>query len=303
VLGGGVSSERDISLVSAKQAFETLKYHNLDVVFVDIKSRKPEDIRYELLSRGIDLVFIALHGEFGEDGGIQTILEELGIPYTGSGPRASYLAMDKIATKKIFQREHIPTAHFQIAQKGEPYKAPVQYPVVVKPYYAGSSLGVSIVKAPEQFESAMSAAFSLQDKVLIEEYIAGREFTVGILEEQAMGVVEIVPRHGYFDFHTKYSDGNVEFIAPAQLPGMLSEQIQGIALHAHRALGCRHFSRVDFRVDRENQPFVLEVNSIPGLTSHSLLPLSAHCCGITFDGLILKMLLLAYHEKKHTQKV
>jgi len=303
VLGGGVSCEREISLISARQAFDALKQHGLDVVLVDIKSREKESVRHELLSQGADIAFIALHGEFGEDGKIQTILEELDIPYTGSDPRASYLAMDKIASKKIFLREGVPTADFYVCEKGKPCDFPAEYPVVVKPYYAGSSLGVSIVRSREAFARAREDAFSIQSKVLIEDYIEGREFTVGILEDRALGVVEIVPHQGYFDFQTKYTDGQVDFVAPAKLPQPLYEQIQAVSLAAHRALGCRHFSRVDVLINKEGLPFVLEVNSIPGLTSHSLLPLSAHCCGIAFDGLILKMLLLAYHEKKHTQKV
>ncbi|MEM7816575.1 MAG: D-alanine--D-alanine ligase [Candidatus Aenigmatarchaeota archaeon] len=303
VLGGGVSEERDISLISANEAFKALKRKNLNVVFIDIFNRDKEKIKEMLISSDIDLAFIALHGEFGEDGQIQNILEEMGILYTGSGPLASYLAMNKIASKKIFFKEKIPTPNFIVWDNKEILPSNLRYPVVVKPYFSGSSLGVSIVWKEYSLKEALNKAFSLQEKVILEDYIEGRELTVGILKDKPLGVVEIIPKTEFYDFTTKYSDNLAEFIAPAHLESSLYKEIQEIALRAHKALGCRHFSRVDIRLSRDNIPYVLEVNSIPGLTSHSLLPLSAKSCGIDFDNLILEMVLCALYEKKSSAKV
>ncbi|MDD5584366.1 MAG: D-alanine--D-alanine ligase, partial [Candidatus Omnitrophica bacterium] len=270
VLGGGVSSEREISLQSARQAFATFRKNNIEAVFIDITTSKEEKVKEMINAAGIDVAFIALHGEFGEDGKIQAILERLKLAYTGSGPRSSLCAMDKIISKEIFLKKNIPTAPFIVCSKDEQRKPFIKkYPVVVKPSCAGSSIGISVVTKEEQLESALREAFSFQDRVLIESYIPGKELTVGVLEERPLGVIEIVPQEGYFDFKTKYSDGMARFLAPAPLKGSVYLRVQEVALRAHQALGCRHFSRVDIRLDEEDVPYVLEVNSIPGLTSHS----------------------------------
>jgi len=300
VLGGGVSSEREISLLSANEAYKALRKNNIETVFIDITISEKEKVKEMILSSNIDLAFIALHGEFGEDGKIQEILEELDVPYTGSGSRASYLAMDKIASKEIFIKESIPTAGFSVYEPNQPIEslaANLKYPAVVKPFFAGSSVGVFIVRNTRELKTAIAKALALQPKVLIEDYIEGREFTVGIFEDKALAVVEIVLKSGYFDFTTKYSDGLAQFIAPAKLDKIIYKKIQDTALAAHCALGCKHFSRVDIRLGCDNIPFVLEVNSIPGLTTHSLLPLSAKCCGIDFDELIIRMTQLALDGK------
>jgi D-alanine-D-alanine ligase len=217
--------------------------------------------------------------------------------------------MDKIVSKEIFIKRNIPTASFIVYEKKEytpqslaHLAKTINFPIVVKPYFAGSSVGVFVVRKPGDFKEAVESAFAVQSKLILEDYIEGRELTVGILEETALSVVEIKPKNDYFDFKTKYSDGLAQFIAPADLGSMLYGEIQAIALAAHRALGCRFFSRVDIRLSTANIAYVLEVNSIPGLTSHSLLPLSAKCCGISFDDLILKMAHLALNEKKQIQK-
>ncbi|MDP2922926.1 MAG: D-alanine--D-alanine ligase [Candidatus Omnitrophota bacterium] len=303
VLGGGISSEREISLISAQQAFNSLKNSNIAAIFCDITTSQKDKVKELIISYDIDVAFIALHGEFGEDGKIQEILEELNIPYTGSDPRASYLAMNKIFSKKIFTRESIPTANFIAWEKGKDFPKNIKYPAVVKPYFAGSSLGVSVVWQLKELPKALDEAMLLQDKVVVEDYIDGRELTVGILEEMPLAVVEIVPKAGYFDFTAKYSDGMAAFVAPAQLESRIYKNIQQIALQAHKALGCRDFSRVDLRLDKNNDIFVLEVNSIPGLTAHSLLPLSARACGISFDELILKMTRLALNEHQQIKEL
>jgi len=300
VLGGGVSSEREISLLSANEACKALRRNNIETVFIDITVSEKEKVKEMILSSNIDLAFIALHGEFGEDGKIQEILEEFDMPYTGSGSYASYLAMDKIASKEIFIKEGIPTAGFTIYEAGRPIEnlaLNLKYPAVVKPFFAGSSVGVFIVRNKLELETAIKKAVALQSRIIIEDYIEGREFTVGIFEDRPLSVVEIVLKSGYFDFTTKYSDGLAQFIAPAKLDKVVYKKIQDTALAAHCALGCKHFSRVDIRLGCDNIPFVLEVNSIPGLTTHSLLPLSAKCCGIDFDELIIRMAQLALDEK------
>ncbi|MFA6281364.1 MAG: D-alanine--D-alanine ligase [Candidatus Omnitrophota bacterium] len=311
VLGGGISSEREISLISAQEAYKVFQGKKFNVVFLDISTQEISKVKEMIIKSGIDLAFIALHGEFGEDGKIQKILDDLGLAYTGSGSLASYLAMDKIISKEIFINRGIPTANFRVYDSGihgkEHLKAQLfkglNYPLVVKPYFAGSSVGVSIARNEVDLEKALLAALSLQPKVVIEDYIKGREFTVGILEEKALAVVEIITKTEYFDFTTKYSDGLVEFVAPARLEPVIYNKIQSVALAAHKALGCRHFSRVDVLLDKNNVPNVLEVNSIPGLTPHSLLPLSAKCCGMNFDELILKMASLALDGQKYFKEV
>ncbi len=305
VLEGGVSSEREISFLSGKEAFLALKRQGLNVEEVVIDTDDPAKVKNILLERCIELAFIALHGEFGEDGRIQEILESIKIPYTGSGPLASRRAMDKIISKRIFIDNDIPTPNFYVLKRGKYSIAPFYFPKVIKPYYSGSSIGVFLVNSLKEWERGVSEAFKVSEKLIIEDYIEGRELTVGILDDEALSVVEIIPKKEYFDFVSKYSDGMAGFEAPARLDEEVYKKTMDIAERAHRSLGCRHFSRVDIRLDRNNNPFVLEVNSIPGLTSHSLLPLSARVRGISFDELILRMIELSLekYEEKEKQKV
>lgn len=293
VLQGGVSSEREISFLSGEQVISSLQRYYIDVVPVEINTRDEQILKEVIEKSNIDVAFIALHGEFGEDGGIQRILEKMNVPYTGSGPDASYNAMDKSISKKLFLRESVPTPRHCILTENQPLPAEFYCPLVVKPHLSGSSIGVTIVKEERILNEALKEAFSFSDKVLLETYIEGKELTVGILDGIPLGVVEIVPKTSYYDFSAKYTDGLVEFIAPARLPPDLYRSVQEIALKAHNSLGCRDFSRVDIRLSSDGVPYVLEVNSIPGLTSHSLLPVSARCCGIHFDALIQRMIVLA----------
>ena len=304
ILGGGISAEREISLISAKQVYKALVDKGLNAVFIDIFTKEENQVKKLIRSLNIDFAFIALHGEFGEDGRIQEILEALGIAYTGSGPKASALAMDKINSKKIFKAKGIPTPNFTTCLKKENISvAGVEYPLVVKPRSCGSSIGLSIVRDRSFFEPALELAFFYSDRVILEEYIEGREVTVGILDDQPLTIVEILPRKKHFDFDAKYSKGMCDFVAPASLGESLRERIKSLGLAAHKALGCRHFSRVDICLDKNNSPFVLEANTIPGLTRNSLFPLAAKCEGINFSSLILKMVEVTLYEKKKTQKV
>ncbi len=303
IFGGGVSKERSISLISAKEVYRSLLSQGKQVVLIDISTSREDKVKELVEKYKIDIAFIALHGEFGEDGGIQSIFERLGVCYTGSGPEASLLAMDKILAKNVFLKAGISTPAFSICVNAESFERNFQYPVVVKPYFSGSSLGVSIVHSKVEMQRALKSAFSFQNKIIVEDYIKGRELTVGILQEKSLGVVEIIAEGDYFDFTSKYENPQTKFIAPAGLSPVVYKHVQEVALWAHKALGCRHSSRVDIRLGDDNIPCVLEVNSIPGLTMHSLLPLSARVCGLTFDDLVLKMLEVALYEKKKVQKV
>ncbi|MCK4912253.1 MAG: D-alanine--D-alanine ligase [Candidatus Omnitrophica bacterium] len=300
VLGGGISAERDISLISSRQVYKDLSDKGLNIVFIDIVTKEKGKIKELIHNLNIDLAFIALHGEFGEDGQIQEILEELGIVYTGSEPRASALAMNKFNSKNLFKAKGIPTPDFVVLSKGEDIPSGLRYPLVVKPFSSGSSIGISIVENKDNLRSALELGFLHSDSVILEDYIEGRELTVGILGDQPLAVVEIIPKEGYFDFEAKYSNGGSSFIAPAQIDDEVEKNIRAVVLAAHSILGCRHFSRVDMRLSKEGLPFILEVNSIPGLTSHSLFPLSAKAWGINFNQLIIKMMELTLYGKKET---
>ncbi|MBD3264644.1 MAG: D-alanine--D-alanine ligase [Candidatus Omnitrophica bacterium] len=302
VLGGGVSGEREISLSSARQVYEALCRQETDTAFIDINTTSEAKIRDLILSEKVKAVFIALHGEFGEDGQIQSIIEKLNIPYAGSSPQASLLSMDKYLSKKIFTRESILTPDFTVCTNPGHLPGDFNTPLVVKPNLSGSSLGVKIVREKSNLKKALEEAFSFGEKVIVEKYIKGRELTVGILGEEALPVVEIVPKNEYFDFEAKYTDGRSEFVCPAELQDGLSREIKKVALRAHKALGCRHFSRVDMILGEDKKIYVLEINSIPGLTSHSLLPLAAKTRGMSFDDLVLTIVEMVIHGKKKTQK-
>lgn len=300
VLAGGVSPERRISLSSARQVMEILERCQVPAVYIDIVTSQTQQVKDTILSHNIDLAFIALHGVFGEDGQIQQILQDLDIPYTGSAPAASYLAMDKVSSKQIFLKQGIPVAAYYL---WEDLPGDIKYPLMLKPVRGGSSLGVLIIRNDRQLTQAKKETLSCGMEVFLEEYIEGRELTVGILDDKPLGVVEIIPRAEYFDFNSKYIDGAAQLKTDLGLPRQVYKQIQDTAAAAYFALGCRHFCRVDFILNRHNTAVVLEVNSIPGLTSHSLLPLSAKCCGIEFDELILKMARLGLNEKIQAGKI
>ncbi|MFO8053274.1 MAG: D-alanine--D-alanine ligase [Candidatus Omnitrophota bacterium] len=289
VLAGGVSEERDISLLSGKQVFQALEREKIKAELIEIKTSKSGQIKKIIKAAGIDVAFIALHGSFGEDGGIQSVLEEVPVAYTGSDPQASFFAMDKIAAKERFKKAGVPTPSYRLAiARSYDYKE-INYPVVVKPSFSGSSFGVSIVANQEKIKRALEESFNFSKSVIIEDYIKGKELTVGILGEKPLAVVEIVPKGQYFDFKNKYTKGNSAFVVPAKLNKKIYQQVQRIALAAHKVLGCRDFSRVDIKL-KDDLPYVLEVNSIPGLTERSLLPLSASGCDISFDQLIFSFL-------------
>ncbi|MFH1904487.1 MAG: D-alanine--D-alanine ligase [bacterium] len=296
VLMGGPSSEREISLKSGNCVLKALKAAQLNATAFDVNRELPD----RLIKGKIDLVFIALHGKPGEDGTIQGMLDILNIPYTGSGVLASALSMDKIASKRLFQIAEIPTPEFSVINKNKSHFNPPQsFPVVIKPSTEGSTIGVSIVKNANEFKKALETAFRYDDNIICEKYIDGKEITVGILEEKALPVIEIVPKFGFYDFNAKYKKKSTDFVVPAELKKEKSAKIKQIALKTHKILGCYGMSRVDMKLDCKLNPYVLEINTIPGLTETSLLPKAAQAAGISFIELCLKLLDLAIkkHEK------
>ncbi len=317
VLMGGPSSEREISLKSGKAVLLALAESGLDAVGIDITTDNAQENTRLLKNYSLDCVFIALHGRFGEDGAVQEILEKLNLPFTGSGVEASCLAMDKIGSLDIFRKQGlcVPKSQFlEISAYGFGYRKPnhgsptyrgkwhfkngLGFPLVVKPANHGSSIGLSIVENDAGIIPAIDLAFQFDGRIVIEEYIKGRELTVGILDELPLPVIEIIPKHKFFDFAAKYQAGLTEYIVPAALEKCISGIVQDAALSAHKALGCFGCSRVDIILGQDNLPYLLEVNTIPGMTATSLLPKAAKAIGIGFNQLCLKLLELAYEKAK-----
>ncbi|MEW5804026.1 MAG: D-alanine--D-alanine ligase [bacterium] len=296
VLMGGNSSEREISLKTGSAIEKALRSQGFQVAAIDADSQ----LATKLHAEDIDLVFLALHGKYGEDGSVQGLLEIMGIPYTGSSVLASALAFHKAKTKAVLNFHHIPTPRFTVLTKGDFLSDPAkardlvwQYPIVIKPCEEGSTFGISIVRSPDGLEAACNHAFRYGEEALIEEFIDGREVTVGILGDQALPVVEVIPISGFYDYESKYTVGKTEYVVPARLDENLYQQVQYWGLRAHGALGCKGVSRVDIRIDQKGNPFVLEINTIPGMTETSLLPKAAKVAGISFEELVKRILILA----------
>jgi len=289
VLAGGPSNEREISLRSGKAVYNALVQEGVDAVFLDVY----DDIGNALKDDRIDVAFIALHGRFGEDGTVQKMLEDANIPYTGSDSAASSVALDKIASKRIFEKYNIPTPRYAVLGKGDPYEKEVLrlgFPIVVKPQFEGSSIGLSVVREAKDLEQALSTAFEYGTKVLLEEYINGRELTVGILDDKPLPVIEIVPKDHVYDYKAKYSDPQTQYLVPAPIDEDTARRVMALGLDAHKRLGCRSFSRVDIMMNSKGEIFVLEVNTIPGMTERSLLPKAAGAIGLSFNKLCIKLI-------------
>lgn len=303
VLMGGPSSEREISLKSGHAVFDALAQLGLDVAAIDIITDNPQENARLIASHNINCAFVAMHGRFGEDGGIQKVLDGLDLPYTGSGVTASQLAMDKVASRKIFRDAGLYVPESKVLEKatyasGRQDNNNLVFPLVVKPVTHGSSIGLTIVDKREGIEAALDLAFSYDDRVVLESYIQGREITVSILDEKPLPVIEIVPKKRFFDYEAKYKTGMTDYMVPASLEDAVARRAQEAALTAHKSLGCFGCSRADMILNKGNIPFVLEVNTIPGLTATSLLPKAAKVVGIGFGQLCLKLVSLAYEKKK-----
>jgi len=289
VVMGGVTGEREVSLRSGAAIALALRHRGFQVQEVVVSER----VVQELLAAGLEVAFLALHGGWGEDGRIQALCELMGLAYTGSGVLASALAMHKESAKALFQAQGIPTPRHCRAEAPDQVRNEMHglWPLVIKPVAEGSSLGVSIVERPEDLSPALALARRYGPDCLAEEYIAGREVTVGVLDGEPLGVVEMIPREGFYDYRAKYQKGETEYRAPAELPKAMSERLRELGQRAYQALGAAGGARVDFRLHPERGPFVLEVNTIPGMTETSLLPKSAGVLGIGFEELVERMLL------------
>ncbi len=325
LLTGGATPERDVAYASASQVAPTLRALGHQVVVVDTVdgvldateerqrldpsvARKPpsaEQLRAlaarenlpalvagETL-RGFDLLFLALHGGVHEGGHLQALLDLAGLRYTGSGALGSALAMDKEVSKRLLREAAISTSDWRVFSGAEVDLALLGWPLVVKPANAGSSVGVSVAHDPEELPAAIAAARAIDSIVLVEEYLPGREFTVGVLGEVALAAGEIVPEHEIFDYECKYTPGMTREIFPAEIAAALADRLQALALATHRAHRLRDFSRVDFKLAADGTPCVLEVNTLPGMTQTSLLPQSAAVLGIDFAALCAEICRLA----------
>jgi D-alanine-D-alanine ligase len=318
VLTGGTSSERDVALASAVQVVAALRSRGHEVAVVDtargyipqgdeasllrgtVGVAPPSIDELHSLERGLllsglgnlavvrdaEVLFLALHGGRGEDGTIQTLLEMVGVPYTGSGRLGSAMAMDKDISKRLFRIAGVPTADWAMAPLDRKrVDRDFGWPVVVKPSKQGSTVGLTVVKAAADFEAAVELARRYDDEVMIERFVPGRELTVGVLEGKALAVGEIIPRHEIFDYECKYTPGMSQEIFPADLPEAVGSECSRLALLAHEALKLGGYSRVDFRLTPAGELFCLEVNTLPGMTATSLLPQAAAAVGIEFPDL------------------
>jgi D-alanine-D-alanine ligase len=284
VLMGGISVERDVSLATGAQVVTALRSAGYDVMPIEVNADLANLIAE--LTPAPDAVFNALHGRFGEDGTIQGVLDYMGIPYTHSGLRASAMAMDKAAAKAVFAAAGLPVAPHRIVPIAELAEVdPLPPPYVLKPINEGSSVGVHIIKAHDNRRALIARDWAFGNLIMAEDYVAGRELTVSVLDDRALAVTEIFA-DGFYDYQAKYAEGGSRHELPAQIDPELAEQAKHIALSAHRALGCRGASRADFRYDVAQRRLVLlEVNTQPGMTSTSLLPEQAALCGIDFPAL------------------
>ncbi len=307
VLMGGYSSEKDISLKSGKAVYNALKKAGCQTVPLEINDADPHRINDFIKDSHIDVAFIALHGKLGEDGTIQTICEDVGIPYTGSGIKASQLAFDKALSQVLFRHNSIPVPEHEIILSTNGWSVDSIFsrldsmPLIVKPSREGSSIGISIVRNKEDLDKSIEYGFQYGSEVIVERYIKGKEVTVGILANKALPVVEICSKNEFFDFQSKYEEGMTEYVVPAQLPKELTNKLQKIALRAHNVLSCKDFSRVDMLIDGSMNMYVIEINTIPGFTSTSLLPKAAQAAGLNFTELCLQLIRLAYGKKKQKE--
>jgi D-alanine-D-alanine ligase len=291
VLMGGPGSERDVSLATARGVAKALRSRGAEVFEIDVRDENFE------LPKDVDVAFITIHGTFGEDGQIQRILEKRGVPYTGDGVRESEIAFDKIESKKKFEAAQVATPRWEVISGSERPTLPL--PFVIKPPRQGSTVGVYIIREINQLETSLAEARKFDRRLLVEEFISGRELTVGVLGNQVLPILEIIPKGGFYDFANKYpflnpqAGGGAEHVCPANIEESLTRKIQDLALRAYRSIGLRVYSRVDVLLPEKAEPSVLEVNTIPGMTEASLLPEAAAAAGIKYDELCLRIIELS----------
>lgn len=294
VLGGGPSAEREVSLRSSAAVARALAGLGHRVTAID-----PQPGRLaEQIPPGTDVVFIALHGTYGEDGVVQAELETLGLPYTGCDVESSRMAFDKVITKAMCVKHGVPTAHSRVlCATNNQWPRDWQPPVVLKPVRQGSSVGLQFVDRLEDFPAALAESLKHDVDVLLEERILGREVTVGILGDEILPIVEIRPKQGAYDYQNKYTPGATEYFCPAEFDTATTARIEAAAMGAFKAVGARDYARVDIMVRADGQPVVLEVNTLPGMTETSLLPKAAAAAGYSFPALCRRMIELALRRR------
>ncbi|RAP35583.1 D-alanine--D-alanine ligase [Candidatus Marinamargulisbacteria bacterium SCGC AAA071-K20] len=283
VICGGFSHERDVSLSSGQNVFEALKRRGYDVIKLDPVTESDWE-------KKCHVAFIALHGKYGEDGTVQAILEREGIPYTGSGVNTSVIAMNKFSSKKIFMEANIPTANFMMATDAlKTLPKGFEYPVFVKPYDGGSSVDTFVIDTEKDLEEKTTFLGERYGAYLVESFLEGREITIGIVENpkpMALPILELRPENRFYDYDAKYTEGKTKFVIPAELSELDTKKCQGLALSVYKLMNCKGMSRIDMIVDPVKGPFVLELNTVPGLTNTSDLPAQARNAGMSFDDLI-----------------
>ena len=292
ILMGGLSPEREVSLTSGNAVLEAVKRKGLNGVGIDVDN----NIASTLIKLKIDLAFIALHGIYGEDGAIQGLLEYARIPYTGAGILGSALAYDKVKSKEIFKLNSIPTADYHVFYRSQRKSSKLTFdlPVVVKPSNQGSSIGISIVREKKEWETAMNLAFSYAEEILVEKFIEGKLLAIGMNGEQPMPIVHIRPKSGFYDYEAKYTRGKTEYNCPADLTLKETQSCHEAAMNVYQVLRGNGTPRVDVILDSKGTPYVLEMNTIPGMTPTSLLPMAAKQSGVEFDDLVIKILKSAH---------
>jgi len=293
VLLGGRSAEREVSLKSGALVLAALRARGVDAHAFDPKDRGLED----LIEGRFDAAFIALHGRFGEDGTVQGVLEWLGIPYTGSGVLASALAMDKLRTKLLWQACGIPTPAHEMLDARADFKAVAArlgMPLMVKPVNEGSSIGMSKVRAAGGLDEAYALAVNYDRDVMAERFIEGQELTAGIVGDTALPLIRLETPRDFYDYQAKYVSDDTRYLIPCGLPPAREREIQDLCLKAFRAVGCRGWGRVDLMLDAQGAPWLLEVNTAPGMTDHSLVPMAARAVGLGYEDLCVKILELAH---------
>jgi D-alanine-D-alanine ligase len=287
---GGQSAERDVSLRTGQAVHQALLRRGYDAVAIDVDRSVVDQLR----DHKVEMAFVALHGPGGEDGSMQGLLETLGIPYTGSGVRASAIAMHKAVTKTLLAASDIPVPRGIVvhAKSKLPKAIPagLRLPVVVKPAAQGSTIGITIVRASSEWGVALRRAHQHDEEAVVEPYIPGREVTVSVLSGGVLPTVEIVVPGGFYDYAAKYQKGQTQYLCPAPLPASLTRRLKEVALQTYRIIGCDGAARVDFRITPRGKPFVLEINTTPGMTETSLLPMAAAKAGVDYDTLTERIL-------------
>lgn len=289
VMFGGASAEREVSLMSGQAVLDALRRQGVDAHAFD-PAEKPLSA---LQDEGFDRVFIALHGRGGEDGTVQGALELMKLPYTGSGVMASSIGMDKWRTKLVWQAVGIPTPEYEVLTADSDFaevEARLGLPLMVKPAHEGSSIGIVKVSEPGQLAAAWREAASLDRLVIAERFIAGREYTAPVLDDQALPLIRIAAPEGNYDYQHKYFTDDTQYFCPCGLPESLEAQMRDTVLRAFKVLGAEGWGRIDLMLDDEGRFYLLEINTSPGMTSHSLVPMAARVAGIEFDALCLRIL-------------